>query len=282
MQRAAWAIGAAAVLAAGWATADAANAQTRLEIRDAVASVVVLPENRGDVSVTVNQPASALPRMMQRVEGDRLILDGHIGRSINCRGGRGAPTTVSGEFGTVTLDQAPRIIARVPMDAVVSAGPAVFGEIGRATNTTLNLAGCGDWLVAHVSGALDVNVAGSGSVRTGNAAAARVNIGGSGDVRMRTISGPLTAQIGGSGTARAEAVNGELRTRIGGSGDIRIDGGAAPALSAQIGGSGTVMFGGRAERVNAQIAGSGDVRVRSAGSVTRAVVGSGQVIVGGS
>lgn len=282
MQRAAWAIGAAAVMATGWATADAAYAQTRLEIRDAVASVIVLPEDRSDVVVTVNQPASALPRMMQRIEGDRLILDGHIGRSIDCRGGRGRPITVTGDFGTVNLDQAPRITAHVPRNAVVSGGPAVFGEVGRTSRLQLSTAGCGDWLVAHVSGPLEVNVGGSGSVRTGNAASARVNIGGSGDVRMRTISGSLTAQIGGSGAARAEQVNGDVRARIGGSGDIRIDGGAARELSAQIGGSGTVMFGGRAERVTAQIAGSGDVRVRSAGSVTRAVVGSGQVIVGGS
>ena len=281
MLKAALIVGGAAVLATGWAAAGVASAQSRLEIRDAVATVVVIPEDRSDVVVTVNQPASRLPRLMQRVEGDRLILDGHIGRQTNCRSRRGGPAEISGDWGSVTLDQAPRITARVPRNAVVGAGPAVWGEVGRAESTDLSVYGCGDWMVAHVNGRLEVNVAGSGSVRTGNAARAEVNIGGSGDVRMRAISGPVTANIGGSGSVRAEAVDGgPVRARVGGSGDVTVESGRTSELRAEIGGSGTVSFNGRADRVNATIAGSGDVHVQSAGSVSRTVVGSGNVTVG--
>lgn len=280
MRAQAIAIGGAALLATGWAAAGAAEAQTELVVRDAAARVVVLPEDRIDVSVTVNQPASALPRIMQSRDGDRLILDGHIGRNVNCRGGRGRPTQVTGDFGTVDAAQLPQIVARVPRNAVVSAGPAVWGEIGRAQSATLNLAGCGDWFVAHVSGPLQVNAAGSGDVRTGNAQSVRVRVAGSGDVRVRTISGEFTADVAGSGDVRAEQTNGAVRVRVAGSGDVIVESGRAPELSAQVAGSGDVRFNGRAERVSAQIAGSGDVTVRSAGSVTRAVVGSGRVTVG--
>lgn len=274
------AIAGTALLATGWAAAGTAEAQTSLVIREAAGRVVVLPEDRADVSVTVTQPASALPRIMQSRDGDRLILDGHIGRNVNCRTGRDRQTEISGDFGRVTADQLPQIVARVPRDARVSAGPAVWGEIGRAQSTTLNLAGCGDWFVAHVSGPLQVNVAGSGDVRAGNAESARLRVAGSGDVRVRTVSGELTADIGGSGDVRVEQVNGAVRARIAGSGDIAVDGGRTPDLRAQIAGSGDVRFNGRAERVTAQIAGSGNVTVRSAGSVTRSVVGSGRVNVG--
>ncbi len=267
-------------LAATALAANSAAAQTELVIRDAAARVVVVPQDRSDIQIEVTQPASSLPRLTQRREGDRLILDGGLGRNVNCRGGRDRPTEVSGRFGTVSIDQAPRIIARVPRNVRVSGGPAVFGDIGRSASVELNAAGCGDWTVANTSGGLDVNSAGSGEVRAGSAASAEVNIGGSGTVRMQAVSGPLTAAIGGSGDVHAASVNGPVRTRIAGSGDVRVNGGQASELRVDIAGSGDVRFAGRAERVEANIVGSGDVRVLQAGSVSRRVMGSGNVVVG--
>ncbi len=279
MRRAALAVAAAAMAATGLAATSAA-AQTELVIRDAVARVVIIPEDRADVVVEISQPPSALPPLRQSRRGDRLELDGGVERGLNCRGGGDRPAEVSGDFGRVTLDQAPRVIARVPGRVKVTAGPAVFGDIGRSASVELNLAGCGDWTIANVAGALEVSSAGSGDVRAGTAGSARVRSAGSGSVHMRALNGPLTAELAGSGDVRAVSVDGVVRARIAGSGDVRVEGGRSPEVSAQIAGSGDVRFGGRAERLEAMIVGSGDVRVREAGSVSRRVMGSGDVVVG--
>lgn len=279
MRRAALGVAAAAMAATGLAATSAA-AQTELVIRDAVARVVVIPEDRADVLVEISQPASALPPLRQSRRGDRLELDGGIDHGVNCRGGGDRPAEISGRFGRVTLDQAPRVIARVPRRVRVSAGPAVFGDIGRSGAVELNLAGCGEWTIANTTGALEISSAGSGDVRAGASGSARVRSAGSGTVHARAIGGPLTAEIAGSGDVRAESVNGAVRARIAGSGDVRVESGGSPELTAQIAGSGDVRFEGRVERLEAMIVGSGDVRVREAGSVSRRVMGSGEVVVG--
>jgi uncharacterized protein (DUF2141 family) len=86
-------IGAASALAL---SAVAAQAATKLEIRDAVARVVVIPEARGDVKVEVQKRHPGLPMRMW-VEGDTVKIDGDLGHNAirNCHGMGGAPTSTS-------------------------------------------------------------------------------------------------------------------------------------------------------------------------------------------
>ncbi|MEI9964942.1 MAG: hypothetical protein WDM92_09745 [Caulobacteraceae bacterium] len=85
----------------------------------------------------------------------------------------------------VAYDDLPQIVVRTPMDAHVEAGPAVFGSIGRADSVELSNAGCGDWTVANVGGALKINTAGSGDTHAGDAGSLVVHVAGSGDVSAR-------------------------------------------------------------------------------------------------
>jgi len=297
----AFGVASAALLAAGAASA----AETRVDIKDAVARVVIVPEARSDVKVSFKTTNASLP-LTVRVEGDRTIVDGDLGgrlgkgRIRNCRSINGVASVEVSGVGRIAWEDMPQIIIQVPMDANVGAGGAVFGSVGRSTSLSLSNAGCGDWTVANVEGALTVNLAGSGDVKAGSAGAADIRIAGSGDVAATGVRGKLEASVAGSGDLAAgpvggglavrimgsgdadvASVNGDVDISIAGSGDALIRGGQAGAVSVNIAGSGDVQFAGSATTVTARVAGSGDIRVASvSGDVKKSVVGSGQVRVG--
>jgi hypothetical protein len=259
----------------------AALAAPTIEIRDAAARIVVVPENRSDVKVEFASLNSSLP-LYVRQRGDRIIVDGRLRRRIDgCRTEFGMTTVRVRGLGEVALDNLPRIVAKVPLDARVAASGAVFGQVGRSDALELSNAGCGDWQVANVKGALRLNLAGSGDTRAGTSNELVAHVAGAGDVFTNTVAGGLTVDIAGSGDVSTASINGPLHARIAGSGDVKVARGHAPELTADIAGSGDVRFGGVAEAVHAFIAGSGDVDVGSVtGPVRKSVLGSGDVVVG--
>jgi hypothetical protein len=278
MQRT-WAI--AIVAAAATLAAGGASAATRIEIRNAAARVVVIPENRPDVKVEFTTLNPALP-LTVRDDLGRVTVNGHLGRRIaGCSTASGKLAVRVRGLGQVAYDNLPQIVVRTPMDARVEASGAVFGSVGRIEALELSNAGCGDWTVANVRGALKLNQAGSGDTRAGAAGELRVNTAGSGDVIARDIAGGAILNIAGSGGVTAESISGPLHVSIAGSGDVRIAHGHATELVAHIAGSGDVRFGGEAGSVNAAVAGSGDIEVAKVnGPVKKSVLGSGDVIIG--
>ena len=265
----------------GTGLAGAAQADSAVEIRDAAARVTVIPEARSDVKVQVVVINRALP-LTVRSEVDHTIVEGHLRHRI------GGCTTMFGKtmvhvrgIGEVPYDSLPQIVVRTPMDAHVSAGSAVFGNVGRADSVVLSNAGCGDWTVANVKGRLAINAEGSGDVRGGSAGGLVAHVAGSSDVLVRQIDGPITVDVAGSGDVSAASISGSLHVAIAGSGDVRIDGGHASEMVAHVAGSGDVRFGGVADTLNASIAGSGDVDVaKVTGPIHKASFGSGDVNVG--
>ena len=286
----------AAVLAAGlMAAAGAANAAD-VEIKDAVARVVVVPEDRTDVAVEVVQGSSGLPAIkVSRTGSGKLIIDGDLGRNrIRGCNGRGAaaspgagPLDSMGDVtvrvrdrGEIRMSAAPIITIRTPRDVDVKAGGAVFGWIGRANSVDLSNAGCGDWTVGDVRGALDLAQAGSGDTRAGSSASLEVSIAGSGDV-VAGRTGALEVKIAGSGDVQVAAINGKADVSIAGSGGVTVRGGRATVVEASIAGSGDVRIDAPADSLSASIMGSGDVRVQSvSGQVSRKVMGSGNIRIG--
>lgn len=267
---------AAAILGA----AGAANAAS-VEVKDAVARVTVVPENRSDIKVEFLSANPRLPLTVREFAG-RTIVDGDLGHRIhNCRGsGQNVHVDVRG-VGDVGWNEMPQVLIRTPREANVSAGGAVFGAVGRTANLQLANAGCGDWTVANVEGKLRLSQAGSGDARVGSAGEARVRVAGSGDVALADIRGPLEVEIAGSGDVTVASVSGSLDVHTAGSGDVKVHGGHATAMNVMIAGSGDVDFGGVADSLKARIAGSGDVHAREVrGPISKAVMGSGGVSVG--
>lgn len=297
MKPAAIAVAMGSALAASAVLAAPALADD-VTIRNAVARVIVIPEDRSDVGVEITQGAAGLPELRVERRGGQVRIDGGLGRGRgmgfgggqigSCNSGpadarqpgQGATVEVRGK-GRIRMEDAPLIVLRTPRDVDVSGGGAVFGAIGRgARSVELGNGGCGAWTVANVDGDMDLSVGGSGSIRAGTSRSLDAAVGGSGSI-VAGATGKLDANVGGSGGVDVAAVNGETDIAIGGSGDVRVRGGRAPSLKVSIGGSGNVRFGGAAGDVSVAIAGSGDVQVAEVtGAVSRSIVGSGDLRIG--
>ena len=272
-----------AVLAAAVAAAGAAQAAPSVKIKDAVARVVVIPENRTDVKVEFITTNASLP-LSVRQNGDEVIVDGDLRMNrINSCNSRDGKTWVKVRgVGEVSYDNFPQVAVRVPMNVKVQAGGAVFGDIGRSDSVNLANAGCGDWTVANTKGELHVSQAGSGDTKAGAASSVEISIAGSGDVATQAISGDLEANIAGSGDIKVASIAGKLEGNIAGSGNITVLGGRSRLVEVNVMGSGDVVFNGEADDVDVSVAGSGDVRIAKVnGAVKKHVAGSGDVIIGG-
>lgn len=273
---------AAGAVCAAFLAAGAAQAAPSVQIKDAVARVVVVPENRTDILVEFKSKNASLPLTI-RTEGDKTIVDGGLkwNKGLNCNSINGKTTVHVNGVGQVDWDDMPQIIIHTPMDVEVGAAGAVFGSVGRSNSLKLGNAGCGDWTVANVEGALKISEAGSGDVKAGSAGSAQIKVAGSGDIDTQGISGDAEVSIAGSGDVEIAWLTGSLGAKIAGSGDIVVNGGRAKAVAASIAGSGDVKFNGEAGSVSAKIAGSGDVRLlKVSGPIAKSVVGSGSVYVG--
>jgi len=270
----------AGLVAAAALVAGPARAAT-LELRDMVARVTVIPEDRPDIRVEFVTRNPSLPITVKITPG-RAILDGGLDRKIRaCRSADGRRGVSVSGLGDVPWQAMPQIVVRTPRAFVLFAGGAVFGSIGRTASLDLSNAGCGDWTAGNVDGLLKVSQAGSGDARIGASRAAKLRIAGSGDILAGPVAGPLDAEIGGSGDISATSVAGDLEVRVAGSGDVRVPTGRAPVMNVAIAGSGDVTFGGIAGALKARITGSGEVRVRKVdGPVEKRVMGSGRVRIG--
>ena len=196
-------LGVAAAALLGATAAQAAS----VEFKDAVARVVVIPEDRTDVKVEFLTTNPGLP-LTVRAEGDKTIISGDLVRNAirNCRTMNGE-TSVTVRGKSYGWDALPQVVVRVPMAARVAGGGAVYGSVGRSDSLELSNAGCGDWTVGNVTGELKINQAGSGDTTVGTAGAVSINIAGSGNVATAAISGDLTVNIAGSGDVQAASVS---------------------------------------------------------------------------
>ena len=260
--------------------AGAASAAS-VEVKDAVARVTVVPENRTDIKVEILQANPRLPLEVREV-GGRTIIDGNLRRRIRDCHGLGDRISVRvRDVGEIAYRDIPQIVIHTPRDVDVDAGGAVWGTVGRSASLRLGNAGCGDWTVANVDGAMRVSQAGSGDTRTGSAASANVRVAGSGDTSVGDIKGSLEVDIAGSGDVTAASISGALDVHVAGSGDVKVGSGHATTMGVRVAGSGDVTFGGTADTLRATIAGSGDVRARQVtGPVSKTIMGSGSVTIG--
>lgn len=276
-------------LAAAAPASAAPAASADVEIRDAVARVIVIVEDRQDVGVEITQGSSGLPALRLNRNGGDVRIDGGLGRNAirDCSSGpsaarqpgQGASVEVR-RVGRVQLEEAPMIVLRTPRDVEVSVGGAVFGAVGRgARSIDLGNGGCGDWSVANTDGDMALSLGGSGTIRAGTSRALEANVGGSGSISAGATRA-LEAAVGGSGGITVARVDGPAEVAIGGSGNVRVRGGAVTSMDASIAGSGNVRHDGSARDLDASIAGSGNVQVGSAEHVSRSTIGSGSVIVG--
>jgi hypothetical protein len=273
----------ALMIAATLTAAAAANAASAasVEVKDAVARVTVVPENRSDIKVEIVSANPRLP-LEVRTSAGRTIVDGRLNHRLrDCRGSGENTRVVVRDLGDVAWRDMPQIVIRTPRDVDIDTGGAVWGTVGRSASLKLGNAGCGDWTVANVEGVMRISQAGSGDTRTGSAGDTKLRIAGSGDTAVGDIHGPLDIDIAGSGDVAVASIAGPLDIHIAGSGDVKIAGGRATTMSVMVAGSGDVDFRGTAETLKARVAGSGDIRAKQVtGTISKTIMGSGGVTIG--
>lgn len=270
----------AASLGGALVGAGAASAAPSVEIRDAVARVIVIPEDRSDIKVEMLTVNRALP-LEVRTSGGETIIDGGLRHRIHSCHTRGDhPSAAVFGVGSVDYKDMPQVVIHAPKAVVLEAGGAVVGSIGRSASLELEDSGCSAWTVADVSGDAQLRESGVGSVRMGSAGRLDVRLSGSGNLRATTVGG-LDASVSGAGGVTINELTGPMDAHVSGVGSVKVMGGAAGAVRASISGVGSIDFRGRAESLDAEISGIGGIRVKEVtGRVTKSISGGGHVTIG--
>ena len=258
----------------------AAQAAT-VEIRDAVARVIVVPEDRDDIRVEIVKPHPKLPLSVRTTDG-ATVIDGDLRRRIqDCDDMSSRPRIRVRNVGRVDYDEMPQIVIHTPRSVAVSAGGAVVGSIGRAGSLDLRNSGCAAWTVADVAGDATIHESGAGSIRMGASDRLEVHLSGAANIHATRVRKSLKAQLSGAGNVRVAELSGDMEARVSGVGKIDVRSGRADTVRASVSGIGSVDFGGATRDLDASISGLGGVHVEQVtGAVRKSVSGGGQVRVG--
>ncbi|GAM98101.1 hypothetical protein U91I_01731 [alpha proteobacterium U9-1i] len=252
-----------------------------LRLRDLAATLIIRPENRTDISISVVN-RGPLPAPEVRSAGRRVTIDGKLRRQIeSCRVDGGDFDATLARHGRLDSDRLPVIEVRMPQNVVVNGNGALRMHVGRAESATIRLEGCGEADLESVERSVGIAVHGDIGVRAYDVGEASVRVAGDGDVTLGVVREGLAVSIAGNGDLTAARVDGPTNIAVQGEGDVTIRGGRATVLSVVIAGAGDVTHNGSAETLDAVIVGGGDVRVRRVdGEISRRVFGSGDVVVG--
>jgi hypothetical protein len=268
--------------AAALATAGAAAAAgPSVEIRDAVARVTIVPEDRTDVKVEMLTTNPSLP-LEVRTSGSMTLISGDLAHRINdCHRNGDHPSVWVRGVGEVTYEKMPQIVIHTPRAVTVSTGGAVFGTVGRSASLDLDNSGCSGWTVADVTGDATLRESGAGSVHMGSAARLALQLSGAGSVHATRISQGLDATLSGAGGINIEELDGPVMAHVSGVGHIKAVAGHATTVRASVSGVGGVELGGDAQSLDAEISGFGGIRVKAvSGQVSKSVSGGGHVSIG--
>jgi hypothetical protein len=267
-----------AVVAAG--AAGAAAAAPSIEIRDAVARVVVIPEDRADVKVELLTTNRDLPLEI-RQSGSSVVIDGHLNHRIrDCHANSDNPWTSVRGVGRVDYKDMPQVVVHAPKAVALQANGAVFGAVGRSASLDFDNSGCSAWTVADVAGAATLRDSGVGAIRMGQASRLELRLSGVTNVHATRVAN-LDANLSGTGGLTLNELTGPMEARVSGAGHIKVLQGKAGSIRAEISGVGGIDFGGQAQSLDAQISGIGGIRVKAVtGPVTKSVSGIGHVTIG--
>jgi hypothetical protein len=268
--------------AVGLAAGGAAVAGPSVELRDAVARVTVIPEDRADVKVEMLTTNAALP-LEVRTEGMTTVISGNLAHRISdCHTRGDHPTAWVRGVGEISYDNMPQVVIRTPKAVIVETGGAIYGAVGRgAASLDLENSGCSGWTVADVAGDVSLRESGAGSAKMGSANRLALRLSGAGSVHATQVRQGLDATLSGAGSVSIDDLSGPVQAHVSGVGHIKAAQGHATTMRASVSGVGGVEFGGDAQSLDASISGFGGIRVKSvSGQVTKSISGGGHVSIG--
>lgn len=247
-----------------------------IRLRHVAAFISVIPEERTDVSVEIDNPGGAPMPTISSDEG-RVIVDGQLrGRIENCR----EDGVELRGYGFVANEQLPRITIRAPRALSIGVSGAGRAEIGETESLDLDFSGCGNAQLAEVAGDLTIDLSGSGEVRGVGAQSLDADVAGSGEIEVGPVANGADVSIAGSGSVAINGLTGALDVSGAGSGALEVRGGDVTVATIDLAGSGDVAIRAPVQRLEASIVGSGDVAVPAVvGEIDAEIAGSGNVTV---
>lgn len=256
----------------------AAFAGASLRIREAAARVTIIPEDRQDFQIEIDNSAGRAPMPTVTVSDGKVIIDGHLrGRIDDCRSDGGADLE---HYGELAADQLPAITIRAPRTVDIDRSGAGTTEIGPAQALDLDFSGCGAVAAGDVAGNLEVDLAGSGTIRTGAARSLDVDLAGSGELTTGAIAETAEIDVAGSGAVTIAGLTGDLNADAAGSGSLTVQGGEVRTAEVDLAGSAVVTIAAPVRTLNVSIVGSGGVEVtNTVGDLEADIAGSGSVSV---
>jgi hypothetical protein len=254
---------------------------SNVKFEDIVGTVIVDVRDGGQMTVEVSGAKSRVAGLSVAVKGNTLQVDGSENKNdtsvwdwhdwfnfsnleddrrsdslfVKVTVPRGTDVNIDGLVGNADIGDTQ---AALRLDAAVT-----NAKIGKVASAKIELGGDGRIDIASVTGDLDLEVGGSGKVRTGPIGDVHADIAGSGDAQFGTIANGLKLSIAGSGDVTAARVNGPVRIEIAGSGNVKIADGVADPLHLEVMGAGDFTFGGVAVDPHIEAFGSGSVRLKS-------------------
>lgn len=283
--------------------------EAQVELKNMVARVHIIPENRDDVDIKVRYGNARVPTLLVSRKGDTIILNGQINTDLP-RGGfkmtikvQGDPNSKSFRFvvpnqGHMNMSDAPEVFIRVPNDARIKEDGIIYGDVAPSQNLEIISCGQGVWKLDTVKDTLSIVSCGSTDFQAERAENILINGSGSGDFYI-TKAIRLKANMTGSGdmvidSARSvEIVNSgagdnhinsanEAFLKLSGAGDVSLQRMIGP-LRIESNGNGDVHVDTLLGPVVINMAGSGDVTIED-GKVPSIEIkgyGSGDVRFGG-
>lgn len=248
---------------------------TDLRIKGAAVTVVIVPEDRADFLIEIDNSAGRAPMPAVSIDGERVIIDGQVrGRIGNC-----SETSVDLRgYGDIALAELPRITIRAPRSFGLDRSGAGTTEIGATQSLDLEVSGCSTATVGDVAGELSVDLAGSGRINAGAVGSLDADVAGSGDIAVGAVAAGANIDIAGSGAVTLASLNGDFSTDGAGSGSVTIQGGTITMASVDLAGSGDITIGASVQTLDVNIVGSGDVDVTgTVGDIDAEIAGSGNV-----
>ncbi len=246
------------------------------------ARVVVVPEDRANITAEVRGGSGKVARPVLHVSGADITVTGNLteGQMRDCHSTRSGGIKFGWFAPSYQASDLPVVTIRTPRDVVVVADGAIVGQIGPANSVDLFQKHCGGWTVGDVADRFMLRLEGRADVDAGAVGRAEFDLDGLGDVKVHS-AGSIKGQMNGLGDLTFGSVNGPVDVTLDGLGDIRIRGGHATSFRARLAGMGDIHFNGTADSVDASADGMGDITVAHAtGSVRKSISGLASIKVG--
>ena len=248
-----------------------------LRLRSVAANVTIIPEDRADYSVEIDNAAGLAPMPTVSTDEGHVVIDGQLRGRI---GGCGGDTISLRGYSDVPVAQLPHITIRGPRSLDVDRSGAGTTEIGATSQLSLDFSGCGTATVGDVAGDFDLDIAGAGELTGGAVGHLSADVAGSGDITLGTISRGAEVDLSGSATIQIASLSGDLNMDAAGSSNVTIRGGSVGTAEIDMAGSGDLEIDAPVQVMNVSIMGVGDIDVSgTVGDLDADIAGPGTITV---